>query len=160
MYKIVDIELLLKSLRELEHIHFMLQVRSRVTQRWSELIQKIIIDKRRLYGVKSDKEFIRKILQDDKSEIDMQKESSTIEVIQGIRCLTYNNEADSPKLIQLGEVIVRSKAKALMAAIYQTCEVIEEFKTAKDLMKQTLKDIEDGMIRQFVRESFGHKLIE
>ena len=89
MYKIVDIELLLKSLRELEHIHFMLQVRSRVTQRWSELIQKIIIDKRRLYGVKSDKEFIRKILQDDKSEIDMQKESSTIEVIQGIRCLTY-----------------------------------------------------------------------
>ena len=62
-------------------------------------------------------------------------------------------------MIQLGEAMRRSKANALRSAIYQTGEDTEELSTVKAQMIQTLKHIEEDLINQFVRESFGYRLI-
>ena len=96
----------------------MLEVKNDVTDRWSYLIPRTIIEKRRFYGVKSDEEYIPKITQDDGSEIEMKKNSSVMETIAGTRILGYNNDADRPRVIQLGDVMRRSKASALRSAIY------------------------------------------
>ena len=89
----------------------------------------------------------------------MEKNSSVMETIARTRMLGYNNEADRPKAIQLGEAMKRSKASALRSAIYQTGEDNEELKTVKAQMIQTLRQIEEDLITQFVKESYGYRLI-
>ena len=51
VYRISEADLLMKSLKELKHIHYMLEVKNEATQRWSSLLQKTIAEKRRFYGV-------------------------------------------------------------------------------------------------------------
>ncbi|KAL1811236.1 hypothetical protein ACET3Z_021301 [Daucus carota] len=151
VYRISEADLLLKSLRELEHFH-MLEIKNKATQRWSDLMKKTISEKRRFYGIKSDDEYIPQIAQDDGSEISMEKNSSVMETIANTRILGYNNEADRPRVIQLGEAMKRSKANALRSAIYQTGDEDEELKTVKAQMIQTLKQIEEDLITKFVKE--------
>ena len=55
--------------------------------------------------------------------------------------------------------MARSKVNALRAAIYQTGEDTEELRNVKAQMIQTLKQKEEVLINQFVRESFGYRLI-
>ncbi|XP_063936114.1 uncharacterized protein LOC135147192 [Daucus carota subsp. sativus] len=159
VYRISEADLLLKSLRELEHIHYMLEIKNEATKRWSERLKRTIQKKRRFYGISSDAEYVPKITQEDGSEIDMIKNSSVLETIAGTRILGYNNEADRPGAIQLGEAMKRCKARALRSAIYQTGEDNEELKTVKAQMIQTLKQIEEDLITQFVKESYGYRLI-
>ncbi|WOG92442.1 hypothetical protein DCAR_0311711 [Daucus carota subsp. sativus] len=54
------------------------------------------------------------------------KNSSVMETIANSRILGYNNDADRPRVIQLGEAMRKSKANALRSAIYQTGEDTEE----------------------------------
>ncbi|XP_063948144.1 uncharacterized protein LOC135152230 [Daucus carota subsp. sativus] len=148
VYRISEADLLLKSLRKLEHFHYMLKIKNEATQRWSDLMRKTIQEKRRFYGIKSDEEYTTKIAQDDGSEIDMQKNRSVMETIAGTRLLGYNNDADRPRVIQLGDAMARSKLNALRAAIYQTGEDNEELKNVKAQMIQTLKLKEENLINQ------------
>lgn len=114
VYRIADTDLWMKSLRELEYIHYMMQVKNEATQRWSNLILKTIKDKRRFHGIKSDEEFTPNFVQDDGTEVNMQRNNSTIEDVLGTRCLVYNNESNRPKvIIQLGDGLQRSKASTL-----------------------------------------------
>ena len=122
-------------------------------------MKKTISEKRRFYGIKSDDEYIPQIAQDDGSEISMEKNSSVMETIANTRILGYNNEADRPRVIQLGEAMKRSKVNALRAAIYQTGGDTEELRNVKTQMIQTLKQKEENLINQFVRESYGYRLI-
>ena len=137
----------------------MLKIKNVATQRWSDLMKRTINEKRRFYGVKSDEEYIPKIAQDDGSEICMEKNSSVMETIENTRILGYNNDADRPRVIQLGEAMQRSKVNALRAAIYQTGDETEELRNIKAQMIQTLKLKEENLINQFVRESYGYRLI-
>ena len=89
----------------------------------------------------------------------MQKNSSVMETIAGTRLLGYNNDADRPRVIQLGDAMARSKLNALRAAIYQTGEDNEELKNVKAQMIQTLKLKEENLINQFVTERYGYSLI-
>ncbi|XP_063948128.1 flocculation protein FLO11-like [Daucus carota subsp. sativus] len=66
---------------------------------------------------------------------------------------------DRPRVIQLGEAMKRSKVNALRAAIYQTGDETEELRNVKAQMIQTLKLKEENLINQFVRESYGYRLI-
>ena len=66
-------------------------------------MKRTIIEKRRFYGISPDEEYIPKISQDDGSEIYMEKNSSVMETIANTRILGYNNDADRPRVIQLGE---------------------------------------------------------
>ena len=159
VYRVSEADLLLKSLRELEHFHYMLEIKNEATQRWSDLMKRTINEKRRFYGIKSDEEYTPKIAQDDGSEIFMEKNSSVMETIANTRILGYNNEADRPRVIQLGEAMKRSKVNALRAAIYQTGDETEELRNVKAQMIQTLKLKEENLINQFVRESYGYRLI-
>ena len=159
VYRISEADLLVKSLRELEHIHYMLEIKNEATKRWSELLKRTIREKRRFYGISSDAEYVPKITQEDGSETNMEKNSSVIETIAGTRILGYNNEADRPGAIQLGEAMKRCKARALRSAIYQTGEDNEELKTVKAQMIQTLRQIEEDLITKFVKESYGYRLI-
>ena len=99
VYRISEADLLLKSLRELEHIHYMLEIKNEATQRWSDLMKRTIVEKRRFYGISPDEEYIPKISQDDGSEIEMHKNSSVMESLAGTRILGYNNDADRPMVI-------------------------------------------------------------
>ena len=47
----------------------------------------------------------------------------------------------------------------MRSAIYQTGEDIEELSTVKAQMIQVLKQKEEDLINQFVRESYGYRLI-
>ena len=114
VYGVSEADLLLKSLRELEHFHYMLEIKNEATQRWSDLMKRTILEKRRFYGLSSDEEYIPKIAQDDGSEIYMEKNSSVMETIANTRILGYNNVADRPRVIQLGEAMQRSKVNALI----------------------------------------------
>ena len=131
VYRISEVDLLLKSLRELEHFHYMLEIKNEATQRWSDLMKRTIQEKRRFYGLKSDEEYTPRIAQDDGSEICMEKNSSVMETIANTRILGYNNDADRPRVIQLGDAMRRSKVNALRAAIYQTGEDTEELRNVK-----------------------------
>ena len=82
-----------------------------------------------------------------------------METIANTRILGYNNDADRPRFIQLGDAMRRSKVNALRAAIYQTEKDTEELSTVKAQMIQTLKQKEEDLINQFVRESYGYRLI-
>ena len=53
----------------------------------------------------------------------------------------------------------RSKVNALREAIYQTGDETEELRNVKAQMIQTLKLKEENLINQFVRESYGYRLI-
>ena len=90
----------------------------------------------------------------------MKKNSSLMETIVGIRILGYNNEGDQPRVIQLGEAMRRSKANALRSPIYHTGEDTEELRSVRAQMVQTLREIEKELITQFVRESYGYRLME
>ena len=122
-------------------------------------MKRTINEKRRFYGIKSDEEYTPKIAQDDGSEIFMEKNSSVMETIANTRILGYNNEADRPRVIQLGDAMRRSKVNALRAAIYKTGDETEELRNVKAQMIQTLKLKEENLINQFVRESYGYRLI-
>ncbi|XP_063945846.1 uncharacterized protein LOC135151364 [Daucus carota subsp. sativus] len=146
VYKISEADLLIKSLRELEHIHYMLEIKNEASRRWSDRMKRTIQEKRRFYGISSDAEYVPKITLEDGSEIDMEKNSSVMETIAGTRILGYNNEAERPGAIQLGEAMKRSKANALRSAICQTGDEDEELKIVKSQMIQTLKQIEEDLI--------------
>ncbi|XP_063936099.1 uncharacterized protein LOC135147177 [Daucus carota subsp. sativus] len=135
------------------------KVEDNKASRWSDLMKRTISEKRRFYGVKSNEEYISQIAQDDGSEISMEKNSSVMETIANTRILGYNNEADRPRVIQLGEAMQRSKVNALRAAIYKTGDETEELRNVKAQMIQTLKLKEENLINQFVRESYGYRLI-
>ena len=92
--------------------------------------------------------------------LEVKKNSSVIETLARTRILGYNNDADRPRVIQLGEAMRRSKTNALRSAIYQTGEDTEELSTVKNQMIQTLKQIEEDLITQFVKESFGYRLMD
>nr|XP_017239594.1 PREDICTED: nucleolar and coiled-body phosphoprotein 1-like [Daucus carota subsp. sativus] len=79
------------------------------TKRWSERLKRTIQEKRRFYGISSESEYVPKIVKEDGSEINMEKNSSVMETIAGTRILGYNNEADRPGAIQLGEAMKRCK---------------------------------------------------
>ena len=83
-----------------------------------------------------------------------------METIAGTRILGYNNDADRPRVIQLGDAMRRSKAQALRSAIYQTGEDTEELKSVKTQMIQTLREIEEQLITQFVKDNYGYRLME
>ena len=139
VYRISEADLLIKSLKELEHIHYMLEIKNEASRRWSDRMKRTIQEKRRFYGISSEAEYVPRITQEDGSEINMKKNSSVMDTIEGTRVLGYNNEADRPRVIQLGEAMERSKASALRSAIYQTGEENEELKTVKAQMIQTLR---------------------
>ena len=159
VYRISEADLLLKSLRELEHFHYVLEIKNEATKRWSNLMKRTINEKRRFYGIKSDEEYVPRIAQGDGSEILMEKNSSVMETIANTRILGYNNDADRPRVIQLGDAMQRSKVNALRAAIYQTGDETEELRNVKAQMIQILKLKEENLINQFVKESFGYRLI-
>ena len=94
VYRVSEADLLLKSLRELEHFHYMLEIKNEATQRWSDLMKRTILEKRRFYGLSPDEEYVPKISQDDCSEIYMEKNSSVMETIANTRILGCNNDAD------------------------------------------------------------------
>ena len=90
----------------------------------------------------------------------MKKNSDEIKDVLGIRCLVCNQKSNHPGSIYLGEDIGRSKNNALRSALYQTGEDIDELKSVKAQMIQTLKKAEDRLISTYVKESFGFKMIK
>ena len=63
-YRLADTDVLKKSVRELQHIHYLLEVKSDVTRRWSEYILKAIRDLFRISGTKTS-QYIPMITEDD-----------------------------------------------------------------------------------------------
>ncbi|KAL8114350.1 hypothetical protein AgCh_021271 [Apium graveolens] len=79
-YQMSESDVLNKSLKELQFFHYLLEVKSNITRRWSNFILKTIRDKARIYGSRVTK-FIHNIVEDDGSEIPMKKNSAKLEVI-------------------------------------------------------------------------------
>ena len=71
-YRLADTDVLKKSVRELQHIHYLLEVKSDVTRRWSEYILKAIRDLFRISGTKTS-QYIPMITEYDGREIPMLK---------------------------------------------------------------------------------------
>ncbi|KAL8155241.1 hypothetical protein AgCh_000567 [Apium graveolens] len=117
-YRLADTDVLKKFVRELQYIHYLLEVKSDVTRRWSEYILKAIRDLLRIYGTKTS-QYIPMITEGDGREIHMLKNSAKVEVILKGRCLCYNENSSHPRVIRLGDGLERTSIQALRTAIYQ-----------------------------------------
>ncbi|KAL8134994.1 hypothetical protein AgCh_009862 [Apium graveolens] len=117
-YRLADTDVLKKSVRELQHIHYLLEVKSDVTRRWSEYILKAIRDLFRISGIKTS-QYIPMITKGDGREIPMLKNSAKVEVILKGKCLCYNENSSHPRVIRLGDGLERTSIQALRTAIYE-----------------------------------------
>ncbi|KAL8109799.1 hypothetical protein AgCh_025768 [Apium graveolens] len=106
-YRLADTDVLKKSVRELQHIHYLLEVKSDVTRRWSEYILKAIRDLFRISGTKTS-QYIPMITKDDGREIPMLENSAKVEVILKEKCLCYNENSSHPRVIRLGDGLERT----------------------------------------------------
>ena len=110
-------DVLNKSLKELQFFHYLLEVKSDITWRWSNFILKTIRDKARIFGSRIT-EFIPNIVEDDGSEIPMKKDSAKLEVILKEKCLCYNEDSSHPRVIRLDDGLERNHSSALRTVIY------------------------------------------
>ena len=74
-YRLADTDVLKKSVRELQHIHYLLEVKYDVTRRWSEYILKAIRDLFRISGTNTS-QYIPMITEGDGRESPMLKNSA------------------------------------------------------------------------------------
>ncbi|KAL8089143.1 hypothetical protein AgCh_038785 [Apium graveolens] len=124
-YKLFESDMLKKSVKELQYIHYLLEVNSDVTRKWSEYILKTIKDLLRISGARMT-EYTPIMTEDDGREIPTRKNSSKIEVILKGRCLCYNEDSTHPRVIRLGDGLERTPISALRAAIYQIGDTEDE----------------------------------
>ncbi|KAL8134557.1 hypothetical protein AgCh_009539 [Apium graveolens] len=107
---LADTDVLKKSVRELQHIHYLLEVKSDVTRRWSEYILKAISDLFIISGTKTS-QYIPMITEEDEIEIPMLKNFAKLEVILKGKCLCYNENSSNPRVIRLGDGLERTSIK-------------------------------------------------
>jgi len=149
-----------KSVRELQHIHYLLEVKSDVTRRWSEYILKAIRDLFRISGTKTS-HYSPMITEGDGREIPMLKNSAKVEVILKGRCLCYNENSSHPRVIRLGDGLERTSIQALRTAIYQIGDSKdEELMQVKAQLVEILRKAEDKLVRDFVKNHYGFRLIQ
>ncbi|KAL8126417.1 hypothetical protein AgCh_013636 [Apium graveolens] len=147
-YRLADTDVLKKSVRELQHIHYLLEVKYDITRRWSEYILKAIRDLLRISGTKAS-QYIPMITEDDGREIPMLKNSAKVEVILKGRCLCYNEDSSHPRVIRLGDVLERTSIQALRTTIYEIGESKdEELMQVKAQLVEVLRKAEDKLIRE------------
>ncbi|KAL8120247.1 hypothetical protein AgCh_017410 [Apium graveolens] len=159
-YRLANTDVLKKSIRELQHIYYLLEVKSDVTRRWSEYILKAIRDLFRISGTKTF-HYSPMITEGDGREIPMLKNSAKVEVILKGRCLCYNENSSHPKVIRLGDGLERTSIQALRTAIYQIGDSKEEeLMQVKAQLAEVLKKAEDNLINDFVKNHYGFRLIQ
>ncbi|KAL8089399.1 hypothetical protein AgCh_039010 [Apium graveolens] len=105
-------------------------------------------------------EFISKIVEDDGREIPMRKNSAKVEVILKGRCLYYNEDSSHPRVIRLEDGLERNHISTLRTAIYQIGSQDEELKQVKATLAQVLRNAEEKLISNFVKNHFGFRLIQ
>ena len=120
---------------------------------------KTIRDKARISGSRV-AEFVPNIFEDDGSEIPMKKDSAKLEVILKKKCLCYNEDSSHPRVIRLGDGLERNHISALRTAIYQIGSQDEEMKQVKATLAQVMRNAEDKLISNFVKNHFGFRLTQ
>ncbi|KAL8126481.1 hypothetical protein AgCh_013680 [Apium graveolens] len=157
-YRMSESDVLNKSLKELQFFHYLLEIKSEITRRWSNFIMKTIRDKARISGSRV-AEFFPKIVEDDGREIPMKKDSAKMEVILKEKCLCYNKDSSHPGIIRIRDGLERNHISALRTAIYQIGSQDEEMKKVKATLAQVLRNAEEKLISNFVKNHIGFRLI-
>ncbi|KAL8132117.1 hypothetical protein AgCh_007860 [Apium graveolens] len=158
-YQMSESDVLNKSLKELQFFHYLLEVKSDITRRWSNYILKTIRDKARIYGSRVT-ELIPSIVENDGSEIPMKKNSAKLEVILKGKYLCYNEDSSHPRVIRLNDGLERNHISALRTAIYHTGSQNKEMKQVKTTMSQVLRIKEEKLISSFVKNHYGFRLTQ
>ena len=101
------------------------------------------------------------ITEGDGREIPMLKNSAKVEVILKERCLCYNENSSHPRVIRLGDGLERTSILVLRAAIYQIGNnEDEELMQVKAQLVKVLRNAEDRLVKDFIRNHFGFRLIQ
>ncbi|KAL8106700.1 hypothetical protein AgCh_023449 [Apium graveolens] len=152
-YRVSESDVLNKSLKELQFFHYLLEIKSEITRRWSNFIIKTIRDKAVV-------EFIPNIVEDDGSEIPIKKDSAKLEVILKEKCMCYNEDSSHPRIIRLGDGLEKNHISALRTLIYQIGSQDEQMKQVKATLAQVLRITEEKLISNFVKNHFGFRLTQ
>ena len=100
------------------------------------------------------------IIEDDGREILMLKNSAKVEVILKGRCLCYNENFSHPRVIRLSDGLERTSIQALRTTIYQICDSKdEELMQVKARLVEILRKAEDKLVKDFVKNHYGFRLI-
>ncbi|KAL8088912.1 hypothetical protein AgCh_038615 [Apium graveolens] len=152
-YRLADTDVLKRSVRELQHIHYLLEVKFDITRRWLEYILKVIRDILRISGTKAS-QYIPMITEDDGREIPMLKNSAKVEVILKGRCLCYNEDSSHPRVI--GDGLERTSIQALRTAIYQIGDSKdEELMQVKAQLVKVLRKAEDKLFSDLNKQEIS-----
>ncbi|KAL8134426.1 hypothetical protein AgCh_009454 [Apium graveolens] len=116
-------------------------------------------DKARISGSRVT-EFIPNIVEDEGSEIPMKKDSAKLEVILKEKCMCYNEDSSYPRVIRLVDGLERNHISSLRTAIYQIGSQGEELKQVKATLSQVLRNNEEKLISNFVKNHFGFRLTQ
>ncbi|KAL8103064.1 hypothetical protein AgCh_027556 [Apium graveolens] len=90
----------------------------------------------------------------------MKKDSAKLEVILKEKCMCYNGDSSHPRVIRLGDDLERNHISALRTAIYQIGSQGGELKQVKATLAQVLRNAEEKLISNFVKNHFGFRLTQ
>ena len=92
VYRIDDVEILKRSLKELEHIHYLLEVKNETTRNWSESLKRTVSNKRKHSGKGSKGEYIPKYLTYQNEEKEMVRNSAKLEIFLNRKHLIFTED--------------------------------------------------------------------
>ncbi|KAL8112938.1 hypothetical protein AgCh_020307 [Apium graveolens] len=90
----------------------------------------------------------------------MKKIYAKLEVNLKEKCICYNEDSSHPRVIRLGDGLERNHISALRTVIYQIGSQDEELKQVKATLAQVLRNAEENLISNFVKNHFGFRLTQ
>ena len=158
IHKLTEQDLLLKNWRELEHVHYLFQVKDDDYIRWAKRIETTISERQRLLQEKISG-YTPKYIDDTGKEVKMKKDGVVLHTSFGMNFLSFSTDAEEVKCIYLGDRIKASSIEDLRAAIYQTTNSTGEVKKIHDEMIQVILCKEKELMDEFLNRNWAYKTV-
>ncbi|KAK1369607.1 hypothetical protein POM88_035699 [Heracleum sosnowskyi] len=158
--KILSIQdLLVKTTKELKHVHYLLRWKNEVCKVWSDMILSTI--RRRLDGNRNfNGDYTPMYLNQRGQDMEMQRGTVVKEVTFGMTQLTLNPDGKEIAYLLLEEhSLQRSSIQNLRAAIYQINEEDEELRNIKERLIQILEEKEENLLSNFLKMNLFYQRI-
>ena len=159
IFKVTNEGLKLKENLELEYILYILRVSSQATFKYANMIREILHN-RRISLRKITGPFRPKSLNTEGKEVEMRRNSSKFETIDGVRVLTFNEESKEAHYIRLGNDIGRNSIYSLRSAIFQTGNDDGELSEVRAQMMEALLEAENRLLRDYLSKQWHLEAIQ
>ena len=144
----------MKTTKELKYVHYILKVKDKTTEIWSNIILSKI-RKRIMDGSSSyDGKYIPTNIEWSNNEVKMKEKSAVITEFQGVRLIKLNPRGAQLVYIGLGEDWVHlSTVRNIRAALFQLNDDVEEQKLLTEQLVKLLEEKRNENLSKFLSES-------